>query len=88
MKSLSALAGLALLVGASSAKKCRDISVPVTISATNIAFNFAPPADNIEAIDFVLNITQPAGTFGQSFARGVSDTSLPDTIVYTRRLTT
>ena len=50
MKSLSALAGLALLVGASSAKKCRDISVPVTISATNIAFNFAPPADNIEAI--------------------------------------
>ena len=73
MKFLSALVGLALLVESSWAKKCQDISVPVTISATNIAFNLAPPANNIEAIDFILNITQPAGTFGPSIARGVSN---------------
>jgi len=79
MKSSSALTGLVLLVGASSAKKCQEVHVPVTISATNIAFSVPPPADNIEVIDFILNITQPAGTFGQSFARGVSVPGLPDT---------
>lgn len=43
------------LAATAAARKCRDIVVPVHISARNGVFDVAPPATNIEATDFILD---------------------------------
>lgn len=58
MRPFTSLTGGALLLASTSqatARNCRDISVPVTISAKNLALPFSPPTSDIEVTNFILN---------------------------------
>jgi hypothetical protein len=61
---------LALLAGVTSAKKCVNITVPVTISAKQGIYNLATPQTNLEAIDFARNVTQQGRNFPETILTG------------------
>ncbi|EME49515.1 hypothetical protein DOTSEDRAFT_68325 [Dothistroma septosporum NZE10] len=60
MKSFATAAIAATIIGAASAKKCQNITVPVTISARNAKFDQTKltPHNNIDVTNFVLDNTQ------------------------------
>ena len=62
---------LALTISAASARKCQNITVPVSISARNGIFNLEAPASNIDATNFILNETQQGHNFTQELLTGV-----------------
>ncbi len=54
------------------ARHCQNITVPVTISARNGIFSLAPPADNIQTTNFVLNSLRPGVNFTAQVLKDVS----------------
>jgi hypothetical protein len=69
---VSTITALAVLAASASAKQCINTTVPVNLTARQAVFNLDVPQTNLEATDFILNITQRAGTLLTLF--------LPDTI--------
>jgi hypothetical protein len=63
---------LAALVGAASARNCRNITVPVQISARNAVFNAPRPDTAIDAINFGLNLVRNGHNYTNETLTGVS----------------
>ncbi len=72
MRSLSLVAALASIVTVTTARKCQNITVPVTISARNAVFSLKAPATDIEATNFVLGSVQQGKNYTNSLLTGVS----------------
>ncbi len=54
---------LAVIAATASAKRCINATVPVNLSARQGVFNLAVPQTNLEATDFILNMTQQGWNF-------------------------
>ncbi|PMD34672.1 hypothetical protein L207DRAFT_588186 [Hyaloscypha variabilis F] len=71
----STLTVLAVLAASSSAKQCINATVPVTLSAQQAVFNLAVPQTNLEATDFILNMTQQGRNFTDVVLTGYNTTT-------------
>ncbi|KAI1102804.1 Alpha/Beta hydrolase protein [Jackrogersella minutella] len=49
-----------------TARKCQNITVPISLSALNTKFAIAAPTTNIAVTNFILNVTQPGVNYTQS----------------------
>ncbi|KAI1416738.1 hypothetical protein F5Y13DRAFT_177299 [Hypoxylon sp. FL1857] len=56
---------LASLTAVATARKCKNLTVPISISARNINFALQAPANNVDVTDFVLGYSQPGVNFTQ-----------------------
>lgn len=65
-------AALLALATAVTARKCQNLSIPISISATNTAFNLPPPATEIDVTNILIGITQDRTNFFNSIVIGVS----------------
>ncbi|KAI0840743.1 Alpha/Beta hydrolase protein [Hypoxylon sp. FL0890] len=54
---------LASLAAVATARNCKNLTVPISISALNTNFTLQAPATNIDVTDFVLNVAQPGVNF-------------------------
>ncbi|KAF2673752.1 alpha/beta-hydrolase [Microthyrium microscopicum] len=63
------------LVALTTAKKCSNITVPISISARNGVFNLSAPANNIEATNFVLNLAQAGQNYSATLLSGYQTVS-------------
>lgn len=59
----SIITAVAALVVSAAAKNCINQTVPVTISARQATFDIHVPVTDLEATDFILNITQQGRNF-------------------------
>lgn len=59
----STITALAVLAATASTKRCINATVPVNLSARQAVFNLAVPQTNLEATDFILNMTQQDRNF-------------------------
>lgn len=69
-----AMMGLALIISlaaVSAAMQCRDLTIPVSISARNAEFNLKPLHTQVEVTDFFMNLTQPGGDAIADLLQGV-----------------
>lgn len=71
---LFAFAILALAASA-AAKRCTNMTVPVTISARQGIFDIAVPQTSTEATDFVRNVTQQGRNFTEIVLTGYNTTT-------------
>lgn len=62
---------VALLAGLASAKKCMNISIPITASARNGVFNIPAPTTNIDVNNFILDNTQQGKNYTAEILQGV-----------------
>lgn len=53
----------AALTAVATARKCQNLTVPISISARNTNFSLQAPATNVEVSDFILNFSQPGMNF-------------------------
>ncbi|CAD6584822.1 MAG: hypothetical protein ASARMPREDX12_001761 [Alectoria sarmentosa] len=70
----SALA-VVLLAGSVAAKTCRNMTVPVTISARTAVFDIAVPQTNLDATTFAQNQTQQGRNFTETALSGYATTA-------------
>ncbi|KAI0152500.1 Alpha/beta hydrolase family-domain-containing protein [Hypoxylon sp. NC0597] len=54
---------LASLTAIAAARKCQNLTVPISISARNTNFSLQAPSTNVDVTDFVLNFSQPGVNF-------------------------
>jgi hypothetical protein len=71
---VSTVAALAVLAATASAKGCINATVPVSLSARQAVFNLAVPQTNLEATDFILNMTQQGRNFTDVVLTGYDTT--------------
>lgn len=57
-------------VSAAPNPNCHDLTIAVTISARNGVFNVPPTQSNIDATNFILNLTQQGHNYSQSVLTG------------------
>jgi hypothetical protein len=65
---------LAVLAATASAKRCINATVPVNLSARQAIFNLAVPQTNLEATDFIQNMTQQGRNFTDVVLTGYNTT--------------
>lgn len=70
----STFTALAVLAGSVAAKICINMTVPVDISARQAVFDLAVPQTNLEATDFILNMTQQGRNFTDIVLTGYNTT--------------
>lgn len=70
-----ALAPLALLTASVVAKDCRNITVPVTVSARQGVFNIDVPQTSLDATTFISNVTQQGRNFSETVLTGYQTVS-------------
>lgn len=63
---------VALAAAAVQARKCTNITVPISIEARNAKFNLAPPATEIESTDFFLHFSWQGTNYTNDIIDGVS----------------
>lgn len=63
---------LLALATAVTARKCQDLTIPISISATNTAFNLPPPATDIDVANILINLAEDSTNFFSSILVGVS----------------
>lgn len=64
-----------LLVGFSDAKICKNITIPVKLSASTAVFNLPPLISNPDATTFIQNLTQPGQNFTDVVLAGYKTTA-------------
>ena len=67
---------LLALVAAVSARKCKDITVPVSLTAKNAVFDLKTPTTQIEVTNLFLNLVQQGRNYAEVIQKGVSTASL------------
>ena len=72
---VSTITALAVLAASASAKQCINATVPVNLSARQAVFNLAVPQTNLEATDFILNMTQQGRNFTDIVLTGYNTTT-------------
>jgi hypothetical protein len=60
------------LAAAASARKCSNVTVPVSISARNAVFGIDVPVTKIEVADFFLNLSYQGRNYTDSIVADVS----------------
>jgi hypothetical protein len=63
-------AGVASAAAVAS-RNCRDLTVPVSISARNGVFDLKAPENNIEVTDFFINLAQVGHNYTAELLKGV-----------------
>jgi len=71
----STFAGLAVFAASAYAKQCINATVPVNLAARQAVFNLAVPQTNLEATDFILNMTQQGRNFTDLVLTGYNTTT-------------
>lgn len=66
---------VAVLAGSAAAKKCINMTVPVTISARNAVFDIPVPQTNLDATAFIQNQTQQGRNFTETALSGYATTA-------------
>lgn len=66
---------LAALAAVASARSCRDISVPVSISSRNAAFDLKPLVTEIDTTDFFLGLSRQGTNYTDELLTGVSNST-------------
>lgn len=71
------LSGLALAasIGMASARKCQNITIPVSISARNGVFNVAVPQNNIDVTNLMLNMAKQESNYTAAVLTGYATVS-------------
>ena len=72
---LLTLAPFALLVSSAAAKTCKNLTVPVTISARTAIFKYDVPQTNSDATAFIQDLTQQGRNFSDTIVTGYQTTS-------------
>jgi hypothetical protein len=72
---VSTITALAVLAASASAKQCINTTVPVNLRARQAVFNLAVPQTNLEATDFILNMTQQGRNFTDVVLTGYNTTT-------------
>lgn len=74
MKSFTTAAVAASLISAAAAKKCTNMTVPVTVNSRNALFDkdALTPHSNIDVTDFILNLSQQGHNYTMDQLKGVS----------------
>lgn len=74
MKSFATAAIAASLISAGAAKKCTNMTVPVTVNSRNALFDkdALTPHSNIDVTDFILNLSQQGHNYTMDQLKGVS----------------
>jgi pimeloyl-ACP methyl ester carboxylesterase len=76
MVAFSAIAALVVAAaGAASARRCQNITIPVTISARNAVFNVAVPQTNIAVTEFMINLSQQDSNYSAALLTGYATVS-------------
>lgn len=75
MKYSLATAAFAALTSFASARKCQNITIPVSISARNGNFNISAPANNIEVTNFILNLARQGHNYTNEILNGYKTVS-------------
>lgn len=70
----STFTALAVLAATAAAKRCINATVPVEISARQPVFNLHVPQTNLEATDFILNMTRQGRNFTELVLAGYNTT--------------
>lgn len=63
---------LLALATAVTARKCQNLNIPISISATNTAFNLPPPATDIDVANLFINFAEDSTNLFNSILIGVS----------------
>ncbi|KAF4972973.1 hypothetical protein FZEAL_9458 [Fusarium zealandicum] len=63
------------LFTAASARKCTNITVPVSLNAENAVFNLETPLTKIQVTNFILNLTRQGQVFPQEAMKGMAEIS-------------
>ena len=71
MTNTGVLAFLVLTFGIASARKCQNITVPVTLSARQGIFNISAPASDIDVTNFILDDTRQGTNYTKEVLSGV-----------------
>lgn len=71
---LSSVTALAIFAASAACKRCINQTVPVDISAQQAVFDIAIPQTNLEATDFILNMTQQGRNFTDIILTGYNTT--------------
>ncbi|KAM0452880.1 hypothetical protein ACHAO4_005299 [Trichoderma viride] len=66
---------LLALATAVTARKCQDLTIPISISATNTAFNLPPPATDIDVANILINLAEDSTNFFSSILVGPKNVS-------------
>ncbi|QIW98327.1 hypothetical protein AMS68_003845 [Peltaster fructicola] len=77
MKSFTTIAALGAFTGVALAKKCQNITVPVTVSARQGVFDVdaLTPHNNIDVTNFILNLSQQGKNYTANVLKGYNTTS-------------
>ncbi|KAJ4320398.1 hypothetical protein N0V84_005892 [Fusarium piperis] len=60
------------LFAAASARKCTDITVPVSLKAENAVFDLDKPLTKVDVTDFILNLSRQGDNFVQGINKGTT----------------
>lgn len=71
-RSLLLLTILSLTAGLSVARRCQNITIPISISSRNGIFSLATPANDVDVTDFVLNNYRAGVNYTDDVLQGVS----------------
>ncbi len=71
---LSSVIALGLFTAFTAGKRCINQTIPVDISARQAVFDVAIPQTNLEATDFILNMTQQGRNFSDVILTGYNTT--------------
>lgn len=63
---------LLVLAAVASARHCRNITVPVSLSSRNGVFDLEPPSTNIEVTNIFLGMSRPGNNGTAQYLKGVS----------------
>lgn len=72
VRSLLLLTILSLTAGLSVARRCQNITIPISISSRNGIFSLATPANDVDVTDFVLNNFRAGVNYTDDVLQGVS----------------
>ena len=64
------------LLAVASARKCIELTIPITASARNGVFDVSVPANNIEVTDFILDLAQQGVNYTESVLNGVRENNI------------
>ncbi|KAI1763624.1 Alpha/beta hydrolase family-domain-containing protein [Hypoxylon sp. FL1150] len=54
---------LAALAAGATARNCKNLTVPISITASNTQFTLEAPSDNVEVTNFALNLARPGANY-------------------------
>ena len=63
-----------------AARRCQNLTIPISIKAENQQFDLMPPKSDIEVTNFILDLARPMNNLADDLFTGVSSSPHPQTI--------